>query len=404
MVGKQPCVATRGRNLKSGFGLILLTSTLFTLAPAFAQTSGPPRTSFEDQAAFLLSNGTVELTVLERGSTFAQVTLADDPGKLSPLWDPVRMAREAGEKPKPESAQGHFICVDGFGPVSPQEKAAGLPSHGEAHASTFEVKAYAKDGSTTTLSLTTKLPITQELFTRTVRMVDGENVIYVRSELKSLLGFDRPAFWAEHATIGPPFLEPGVTVVDMSARRGMTRPYEGDNDGLAHRMPSGKDFNWPEAPGVNTPTVNLRNTPAEPGSLDHSTCLMDAARHWVFVAMLNPRKRLLLGYLLNPQEYPWTQNWEYYPLNKQSAHGLEFSTQPFDVPRREVVQLNSMFGAPVYRWLPALTTIESRFLMFYTHMPEGMHEIDDVRLENGKITIEDRKAHKQVTLPASLSN
>ena len=63
-----------------------------------------------------------------------------------------------------------------------------------------------------------------------------------------------------------------------------------------------------------------------------------------------------------------------------------------------------MFGAPVFRWLPALTTIESRFLMFYTHTPEGMNEIDDVRLENGKITIEDRKAHKQVTLTASLSN
>ncbi len=249
-----------------------------------------------------------------------------------------------------------------------------------------------------------KLPITQELFTRTVRMVDGENVMYVRSELKSLLGFDRPAFWAEHATIGPPFLEPGVTVVDMSALHAMTRPYDDDNGGLPHRMPSGKDFNWPEAPGLNTPMVNLRNTPVEPGSLDHSTCLMNAARDWVFVTMLNPRKRLLLGYLFNPREYPWTQNWEFYPLNKQSAHGLEFSTQPFDVPRHEVVQLNSMFGAPVYRWLPALTTIESRFLMFYTHTPEGMHAIDDVRLENGKITIEDRKANKQVTLAASLSN
>ena len=200
MVTKHPCVATRGRNLESWFGLILLTSsllasTLFTLSPAFGQTRALPRTSFEDQAAFLLSNGTVELTVLERGSTFAKVTLAGDPGELSPLWDPVRMAREAGEKPQPESAQGHFICVDGFGPLSPQEKAAGLPGHGKRDASTFEVKAYAKDGRTTTLSLTTKLPITQELFTRTVRMVDGENVIYVRSELKSLLGFDRPAFW-----------------------------------------------------------------------------------------------------------------------------------------------------------------------------------------------------------------
>jgi hypothetical protein len=404
MASRQPCAATRGRNLKSGFGLILLTSTLFTLSPAFGQTNAPPRTTFEEQEAFLLSNGTLELTVLQRGSAFTHVTLVDDSAKLSPLWDPYRMAREAGETPKPGSGQGHFICVDGFGAVSPQEKAAGLPFHGEAHGSTFEVKAYAKDGSTTTLSLTTKLPITQELFTRTVRMVDGENVIYVQSELESLLRFDRPACWAEHVTIGPPFLDPGVTVVDMSALRGMTRPYDDDNRGLPHRLPASKEFNWPEAPGVNTPTVNLRNTPAEPGSLDHSTCLMDATRHWEFVTMLNPRKRLLLGYLFSPQEYPWTQNWEFYPLNKRSAHGLEFSTQPFDVPRYEVVQLNSMFGAPVYRWLPALATIESRFLLFYTHTPEGMHEIDDVKLENGKITIEDRKANKQVTLAASLSN
>jgi hypothetical protein len=404
MIRKQLCVVTRGRNRKSRFGLRLLTATLFALPPAFGQTSSPPRTTFENQQAFLLSNGTLELTVLERGSIFAHLALGDDPGKLSPLWDPVRMALEAGEKLRAESVQGHFVCVDGFGGVSAQEKAAGLPFHGEAHGSTFEVKAYAKNGRTTTLSLTTKLPITQELFTRTVRMVDGENVIYVRSELKSLLGFDRPAFWAEHATIGPPFLEPGVTVVDMSALHAMTRPYDDDNGGLPHRMPSGKDFNWPEAPGVSTATVNLRNTPVEPGTLDHSTCLMDAARHWVFVTMLNPQKRLLLGYLFNPQEYPWTQNWEFYPLNKQSAHGLEFSTQPFDVPRHDVVQLNSMFGAPVYRWLPALAAIESRFLMFYTHTPEGMHKIDDVRLENGKITIEDRRANKQVTLAASLSN
>ena len=143
-------------------------------------------------------------------------------------------------------------------------------------------------------------------------------------------------------------------------------------------------------------------TPTELNSLDHTTCLMDPSRRLVFVTVLNPEKRLLLGYLFKPQEYPWTQNWEYYPPDKKLARGLEFSTQPFDVPRREVVQLNSMFGAPVYRWLPARTKIESRFLMFYTHTPEGMRQVDDVRLDNGKIIIEDRKANKQVTLSASL--
>jgi hypothetical protein len=372
------------------------------LSLAFGKRSEPPRTSFEGHEAFLLSNGTLELTVLSRGSTFARVVLVDDPEKLNPLWDPIRMAREAGEKNIPDSVQGHFICVDGFGSASSQEKAAGLPFHGEAHGAEFDVKFCAKEGTTTTLTLTTKLPLTQELFTRTLRMVDGENVIYVRSELESLLAFDRPVFWAEHATIGPPFLEPGVTVVDMSAQRAKTRPYDPENEVLPHRLPFDQDFIWPEAPGLRAPKIDLRETPTELNSLDHTTCLMDPSRPLVFVTMLHPEKRLVLGYLFKPQEYPWTQNWENYPPDKMLARGLEFSTQPFDVPRREVVQLNSMFGVPVYRWLPAHTTIESRFLMFYAQTPEGMRKVDDVRLEHGRIIIEDRQGNKQVTLGASL--
>ncbi len=373
------------------------------LSIVYAQSGQPAKTTFEDQPAFLLSNGTVELTVLLKGSTFAWVVLADDPEKLSPLWDPIRMAREAGEKNDFGTSLGHFVCVDGFGDVSPEEQAAGLPGHGEAHEAPFEVKYYAKDGRNTTLTLATKLPLTQELFARTVRVVDGENVLYVESELESLLAFDRPVFWAEHATIGPPFLEAGVTVVDMSVARAKTRPYTKESGGLPHRLPSDKEFTWPDAPGLHGRKIDLRAAPAEPNSGDHTTCLMDPSRKLVFVTALHPGKRLLLGYLFKQQEYPWTQSWEYYPPNKKTmARGMEFSTQPFDVPRREVMQLNSMFGTAVYRWLPARTKIESRFAMFYARTPEGMRKVDDVRFENGKIVITDHKANKQVTLTASL--
>jgi len=373
---------------------------LMMLSSGLAQQ--PSKTEFEGQPGYVLANGAIELTVLARGSTFASVVLADDPEKLSPLWNPARMAREAGEKNIFGAGLGHFICVDGFGPVSPEEEAAGLPGHGEAHQAPFEVKYYGKEGRTTTLTLSTKLPLTQELFARTIRMVDGEDIVYVQSELESLLAFDRPVFWAEHATIGSPFLEPGVTVVDMSAHRAKTRPFGPEKEEFPHRLPSDKEFTWPEAPGLHTRKIDLRAAPAEPNSGDHTTCLMDPARKLVFVTALHPGKRLLLGYLFKPQEYPWTQNWEHYPPNKKLARGLEFSTQPFDVPRREVVQLNSMFSAPVYRWLPARTKIESRFLMFYAHTPEGFDKVDDVRLDGGQIVIEDHKAHKQVTLAASL--
>lgn len=369
---------------------------------AFAQQLELQKTTFEERPALLLSNGKLELTVLVRGGTFANLVLLDDPEKLSPLWNPARMARELGQKPTLGDGLGHFVCVDGFGPVSPEEQAAGLRGHGEAHRQPFEVRAFGKEGNTTALTLSATLPMVQELLARTIRMVDGESVVYVHSQLESLLAFDRPLFWAEHATIGSPFLEPGVTVVDMSASRAKTRPHQVKAGGLPHRLASDKEFTWPNAPGASGGEMDLRAAPANPDSGDHTTCLMDRSRKLAFVTALHPARRLILGYLFKPEEYPWLQNWENYPPTRKMARGLEFSTQPFDVPRREVIQLNSLFGAPVYRWLPARTKIESHFLLFYARTPQGFQRVDDVRMENGRILIEDQKAGKQMSLAASL--
>src|SRR5688572_2802364 len=214
-------------------GFMLLKILLICVAvTGMAQNREPQKTVFEDRPAFRLSNGKLELTVLPQGATFADLVLQDDPEKLSAIWNPIRMAREAGQKPRFGDSLGHFVCVDGFGGVSPEEQAAGLRGHGEAHRQPFEVRSFDTGGKVTTLTLSTTLPLVQELFTRTIRMVQGENVIYVHSELESLLAFDRPVVWAEHATIGSPFLEPGVTVVDMSASRAKTRPYEPGERGL----------------------------------------------------------------------------------------------------------------------------------------------------------------------------
>ncbi|MDQ6665612.1 MAG: hypothetical protein M3Z23_14620 [Acidobacteriota bacterium] len=359
-------------------------------------------TTFEDMPAISLTNDKVEIKVLPRGSAIASIVLRDDPDKLNPLWDPIRMARELGLKNTFGGGTGHFLCLDGFGPVSPEEKAAGLPGHGEAHLRQWEVRAQSKEGGTSTLTLATRLPVTMENLTRTMRVVDGENVMYVETELESLLGFDRPVCWGEHATIGSPFLEPGVTVVDLSAKRAQTRPYEPEKGGLPHRLPSGKDFDWPLAPAAGGGQVDLRAAPANPDSGDHSTCLMDPSRELEFVSALNPGKRLVLGYVFKRAEYPWTQNWENYPATLKMARGMEFSTQPYDVPRRDAVDDNRMFGAPLYRWLPAKSKIGTKFLMFYAHVPDGFKKVDDVRLENGRLIIEDRKANLRVQLKASL--
>jgi hypothetical protein len=369
---------------------------------ALAQTSGAgflKRSTFEQIPALVVTNDKLELTVLSTGGALANLILRDDPEKLSPYWNPSRYARETGRKFS-GYAMGHFVCVDGFGPTSPEEKDAGLSGHGEAHTLPWETKLAHKSGSTGTLAQTVKLPILQEVFTRTLRMVDGENVIYVQSELESLVGFDRPVNWGEHATIGSPFLEPGATVVDMPAKRAQVRPANPRT--MPMLLKPGKDFTWPMAPGANGKKVDVRTTPQTPNSLDHTTSLVDPSRKLVFVTALNPSKRLILGYVFRREDYPWIQSWDYYTPDLRMARGMEFATQPYDVPRRETIQTNAMFEAPTYRWLPAKSKIESRYLLFYTKAPEGFHKVDDVRLESGKLIIEDRKAKKQITLDASL--
>lgn len=356
---------------------------------------------FEERAALQLANEKIELTVLRHGGALASILLRDDAEKINPFWNPIRYAREQG-RPFSGYSIGHFVCVDGFGPVSREEREAGLPGHGEAHTLPWDTRYASKENRAIVLTQTVRLPIHQEIFTRTIRLVDGENTVYVQSELESQLSFDRPVNWAEHATIGAPFLEPVATVVDMPAGRGKTRSHPEKPGALPRTLAPSHEFNWPEAPLVKGGKINLRAAPANPNSMDHTTCRLDPSRKFVFVTALHTGKRLLLGYLFEREQFPWLQNWQNYPADRRMARGLEFSTQPFDVPRREVVQMNTLLETPTYRWLPAKSKISSRYLLFYARAPEGFSKADDVRVENGQLIVEDRKARKQLTLAASL--
>jgi hypothetical protein len=192
-----------------------------------------------------------------------------------------------------------------------------------------------------------------------------------------------------------------MTVVDVSGSRSQTRPYEKvDNGPTQRRLTSGQDFTWPLAPGIDGKQIDLRATPENPHYLDHATTLLDESRRVEWVTALNPKKRLVLGYLFKRDEYPWLQYWGNYPPTGKFARGLEFSTQPYDVPRREVISLGRLFDAPTYRWLPAKSKIHSSFMLFFARVPEGMRKIDDVKIENGQVIVEDHSSGKRMALTA----
>jgi hypothetical protein len=325
----------------------------------------------------VLENDKIALTVRSLGGVFSQITLKDDAEQVNPL-----------------QGLGHFVCVDGFGPVSAEERAAGLPSHGEAHRVPWDLVVSEKKDGVRTMGFSAVLPIVHETFRRTLRLVDGEQVIYVDSELENLLGFDRPINWGEHATIGGPFLEQGRTTTEMSSKRAMTRSYESeavtppDN----HRLADAREFAWPMAPGADGVPIDVRVAPTVRPMMDQTASLMDESRPLQFVAAWHPDKRMLIGYVFKRAEYPWLQIWDSYPaLPRSSSRGMEFATEPFDLPRRDVIDARQLFGTPTYRWLPAQSTIRSSFVIFYTRMPEGFDGVADVTIANGTLTVTDRK-------------
>lgn len=327
-----------------------------------------------------LNNGKVELVVLKQGGAFPSFRLLDDPKKTNPMWNAGR----------PGPGTGHFLCVDGFGPVSKDEAAAGMVGHGEANRQDWSVV----ESNATSVSFRVKLPLAQETLSRRISLAPGEQAALVESTLESEVSFDRPVLWAEHGTIGSPFLALGKVVVDASSTRCQTKPYSG-NRGI-RTFPSGENFDWPRFG-----SENLRETPAAHGRMDHIGCLMDPAREHEFITALNTDERIMLGYLFRRADYPWVQHWMNYPANGQYAWGLEFGMQPYDMTRRDILALTPMFGAQTFRWLPGKGKLETRFLMFLTRVPDGFRKTDDVRLEGGRIVIEDKANFKRVELPFS---
>jgi hypothetical protein len=116
---------------------------------------------------------------------------------------------------------------------------------------------------------------------------------------------------------------------------------------------------------------------------------MDPTRRLAFVTALNTEKHLLYGYVFRREDYPWVMSWMNFTGDRRAARGMEFSTQPFDISHRDTVAMSPLFGVPTFRWLPAKSKIESRFLIFYTEVPEGFTKIQDVTLKDGKLTIVD---------------
>src|SRR5579862_261004 len=343
------------------------------------------------------------IAVLEGGGHICELNLNAGCG-VNPLWRPpwstidsftystAKHARKYGSPPDGRllsGIAGHSLSFDHFGPPSPEETAAGLTTHGEAPVMKWKAERQSHSPKPQ-LRYGCTLSQAQIGFARKLTLDRANPVVYCEEEAVNLSPYDRPISWNEHVTFGPPFLEAGTTWFDMPATRGKVCPA---SYSPRFSLEPDAEFTWPNAPTKQSKRVNLRTTPAQ--RFGHFTAqLINPKLEVGFIAACNPRLKLLVVYAFRRADFPWVGNWEE-RYNRTSApwqgktfcRGLEFSTTPFSIPRRETIEQGPLFGERTYRWLPAKCRARIRFLILLFEVPETFRGVASVSITNRKIDV-----------------
>jgi hypothetical protein len=340
--------------------------------------------TYRNRRAACIENESLRVTVLGEGGHIAEIL--HKASGVNPLWTPpwpsmepstydaaIHTAYGSGVESKLLAGiMGHNLCLDIFGGPSAEEAAAGLGVHGEASVAPSEIEA-GESG----LVMRSVFPLAQIRFERTIRL--RGSTVEIHEAVESLLAFDRPIGWTQHVTLGPPFLEGGVTEFQTSATK--SKVFEGEFGSADYLEPSAV-FDWPMAPrsgggiaDLSEGAADLRGGVADlrvfndaPVSSAFTAHLMDPRSEEAFFSAYHPAFNVRFEYSWKRADFPWLGIWEenrsrgHAPWNGVSiARGMDFGVSPMPESRRQMIDRGTLFGVPTYRWLPALGRLEARY-------------------------------------------
>ena len=406
--------------IPSGFGgyRLMFTLMLLLLVSVVAGVAGEAtfhEEKFHGRDAYVLENEHVRVSALRGAGHIAELRLkSDDPKKnINPLrvphfptiepweYDPVRHDKIYGggtARYLQSGYMGHLLNFPTFGPPSESEAKSGLGNHGEAVMVEWKKESASAGSKEARLIYAAHLPKTQYNVGRVLTLPADENVLYIEEWVANLLPFDRPAHWVQHVTFGPPFVEPGKTVLDVSATKGEVR---GGSEGtLRPGM-----VEWPWGTSHDGRKVSLREMQTRERSGAYYALLMDPSRETSYMTMYHKDFRLLVGYIWKTRDFPWIGDWQENKGNqglpwqgKVIARGMEFGTTPFTGPMKHSVEEGSLYGVPLYRWIGAAERVRVRYLAFVTEIADGYRGVEDVVARGGQIVITERETGKTIVL------
>jgi hypothetical protein len=317
-----------------------------------------------------IENSELRVTLTVEGGHVAEIF--EKSTGVNPLWVPPWPSIEPSQhsfETHPEYGKnseskllagicGHNLALDIFGAPSAEEYRGGLTVHGEASVVEYDIET-----SGDRMTARAHLPLAMLDFEREI-WLEPDGVVQFRETVSNLLAMDRPIAWTQHVTLGPPFIEHGVSRLYLPAKKAMVYPIDLSEH---QRYAPGAEFTWPMVPDKDGSQTDLSVYPANDRSAGVTAQVADEG----FFLVMNPRLGVKAGYLWKRDDFPWISLWEENrsretpPWNGVTVtQGVEFGVSPFAEGRRATIDRGSLFGIPTYRWLPANSSATVEYSAF----------------------------------------
>ncbi len=305
--------------------------------------------------AWILSNGLIRVALLKGGGHIAEVrqTTGDPKRDVNPMrvphyptidpqaFNPAKHGSLYGTDAHSRLSSGymgHLLCFPYYGPASEAENKVGLGNHGEAPVVEWTKLKAELTPDAAILEYGANLTQTQYRVWRRVTLPAGKKHVNVEEWVENLTDLDRPMQWMQHATFGPPFVEPGRSRMRISAQ---------------------------------DPALRDRTMPEEHATGSYTAIRLDPTRPQQFFVMSHPDFKVQIGYIFPSGPNPWVGDWmenqrnKHLPWSSQViARGIEFGNSPFAEGLRKAIDRGTHEGTPAYGWIAARQTLKNEYRIF----------------------------------------
>jgi hypothetical protein len=360
----------------------------------------------DSEPSWVIGNGQVELAVTERGAHMAPVTFYRGGERpVQPYFISPLKREPDSEGDNPQVMRGDFFCMP-FGSNATPYRGEVHPSHGETARSKWSLAGASKNDTHTTITLAVEPKIRSGKVTRTLSLVEGQNVVYDRTVIE---GFAGKTTLAHHALLAMPRDDGALRVSMSSFALGMVCPYPfaDPSNGSKQSLAIGAEFSDLAQVASLLPgraDADCSRFPARPGFTDLLQVWSDpysTGPGWV--AAVNTEKDYLWFALKDRRSLPstliWIENrgrrlppWH----GKVQCLGLEDGCMYFDKGVYESCNPNPISdrGFPTCLEVNASSPTVVNYIQGVVKIPQGYDRVQSVDLYADTITLTSSSGHR----------